>query len=198
MAPDNWGRRARFGVFIVGSEVVAEAEWWAMAPPGISIHAARVTAPAPWATWNADRSGVKLCDDLDKGAKHFAAMAADVIVVGHSSSSVAGGSGWDDAVTDHLSRRGRRPHAGHHQWRGLHARPVSAGRKPPLRHRPTVVRRYRAFSGDRLSGGAGPEPHWHLPTRARGSVGTRRPAGPLPQFHACRPKRRTPSRSGDC
>ena len=40
---DNWGWRARIGLFIVGNEAVPEAEWWAMAPSGVSVHAARVT-----------------------------------------------------------------------------------------------------------------------------------------------------------
>lgn len=102
MARDNWGHQARFGVFIVGAEPVPEAEWWAMAPPGVSIHAARITSKTPWATWTADRSGVDLCDDLERGARQFAAMAADVVVVGHSSSSVLGGAGWDNAVARRL------------------------------------------------------------------------------------------------
>lgn len=102
MAPDNWGDKARFGVFIVGAEPVPEAEWWAMAPPGVSIHAARVTSKTPWATWNADRSDVDLCEDLERGARQFAAMAPDVVVVGHSSSSVLGGDGWDEAVVRRL------------------------------------------------------------------------------------------------
>ena len=44
---DNWGWKARIGMFIVGNEPVPEAEWWAMMPPGVSVHAARVTAPTP-------------------------------------------------------------------------------------------------------------------------------------------------------
>ncbi|MDG1207872.1 MAG: hypothetical protein P8Q48_01375 [Paracoccaceae bacterium] len=102
MANDNWGHQARFGVFIVGAEPVPEAEWWAMVPPGVSIHAARLTSKTPWATWNADRSEVDLGEDLEHGAHQFAAMAADVVVVGHSSSSVLGGTGWDDAVVRRL------------------------------------------------------------------------------------------------
>ena len=43
-AKDNWGWRARIGLFIVGNEAVPEAEWWAMAPPGVSVNASRVTA----------------------------------------------------------------------------------------------------------------------------------------------------------
>lgn len=103
MSNDNWGSAARFGMFIVGSEVVPEAEWWAMRPPGISIHAARVTAAAPWAGWQADRDTVVLADDVARGAAQFASMALSAVVLAHSSSSIAGGPGWDDAVIAHLS-----------------------------------------------------------------------------------------------
>ncbi|MGE0286942.1 MAG: hypothetical protein AB7I42_18335 [Bradyrhizobium sp.] len=101
---DNWGDKARFGIFIVGSEAVPEAEWWAMAPPGISIHAARVTARAPWARWNAEKSEVVLEPDLERGARQFAAMRLSAIVVAHTSSSVIGGDGWDEAVVARLSQ----------------------------------------------------------------------------------------------
>ena len=95
---DNWGDRARIGIFIVGIEAVPEAEWYAMAPPGVSIHAVRVVAPTPWAAWRPDRSGVELSSDLQRGCTQFAAMRLSAVVVGHTSSSVAGGEGWDDAV----------------------------------------------------------------------------------------------------
>lgn len=98
MANDNWANLARIGMFIVGREVVPEAEWWAMAPPGVSIHAARVTAGSPWAPWNADRSAVSLPDDLVRGCRDFAAIGVDVAVLGHSSSSIVGGAGWDEAA----------------------------------------------------------------------------------------------------
>lgn len=101
---DNWGWRARIGMFIVGSEAVPEAEWWAMAPEGVSVHAARVTARAPWAAWKSDRSGVELADDLIRGARQFASMRLTAVVVGHSSSSIVGGTGWDEAVVAALSR----------------------------------------------------------------------------------------------
>ena len=45
--PDNWGWKARIGMFIVGVETVPEAEWWAMMPPGVSVHAARISASPP-------------------------------------------------------------------------------------------------------------------------------------------------------
>lgn len=103
MQNDNWGDTARFGIFIVGAEAVPEAEWWAMAPAGVSIHAARVTAKAPWATWNEDRSAVTLSADLQRGAEQFASLDLSAVVVAHSSSSVVGGAGWDAATVAALS-----------------------------------------------------------------------------------------------
>ena len=100
---DNWGWRARIGLFIVGNEAVPEAEWWAMAPSGTSVHAARVTARAPWARWTAERTFVQLEGDLARGAQQFAAMRLTAVVIGHSSSSIVGGDGWDDAVVTALS-----------------------------------------------------------------------------------------------
>ncbi|HTR86354.1 MAG TPA: hypothetical protein VMI56_17870 [Reyranella sp.] len=100
---DNWGWRARIGIFIVGNEAVPEAEWWAMAPPGVSVHAARVTSKSPWAAWRADKSGVELSDDLMRGAKQFAAMKLEAVVLAHTTSSVVGGKGWDDATAAALA-----------------------------------------------------------------------------------------------
>jgi maleate isomerase len=100
---DNWGWRARIGLFIVGSEAVPEAEWWAMAPRGVSVHAARVTAGAPWARWREDRTGVDLTDDLQRGCRQFSAMHLSAVVLAHTSSSVVGGKGWDAAAVSSLS-----------------------------------------------------------------------------------------------
>jgi maleate isomerase len=102
--PDNWGWRARFGVLIVANEPVPEAEWWAMAPPGVSVHAARVTARAPWASGpvNQGPAGLTLAEDLARGVEQLGRMELSAIVVGHSSSSLAGGRGWDEAVVGRL------------------------------------------------------------------------------------------------
>lgn len=100
---DNWGWRARIGLFIVGNEAVPEAEWWAMAPPGVSVHAARVTSPSPWARWREGRTGVDLADDLARGCRQFAAMRLSAVVLAHTTSSVVGGEGWDEATAASLS-----------------------------------------------------------------------------------------------
>ena len=105
MQADNWGVVARIGIFIVASEVVPEAEWWAMAPPGVSVHAARVSASAPWATWRDDRSGVDLAPDMVRGCSAFQQVRPSVAVLAHSSSSFVGGPGWDDAVIAEMVAR---------------------------------------------------------------------------------------------
>lgn len=103
IAADNWGWQARIGIFIVASEPIPEAEWWAMTPAGVSVHAARVTAPTPWARWDAARTTVTLEPDLERGARQFAAMRLNAITIAHSSSSIAGGAGWDQAVSKRLA-----------------------------------------------------------------------------------------------
>jgi maleate isomerase len=105
MPADNWGDIARIGIFIVAREVVPEAEWWAMRPPGVSVHAARVTAGAPWAPWRADRSGADLSPDLAAGCDAFAAIRPNVAVLAHSSSSFVGGPGWDEAAIRAMAAR---------------------------------------------------------------------------------------------
>lgn len=103
MSNDNWGEVARIGIFIVGAEAVPEAEWWAMAPPGVSIHAARVSAPAPWAQRTTGDTDIMLAPDLARGVEQLAALAPSAVVLAHSSSSIAGGAGWDDDVVEKLS-----------------------------------------------------------------------------------------------
>ncbi|MFO1079637.1 MAG: hypothetical protein U1E23_03285 [Reyranellaceae bacterium] len=99
-ANDHWGWRARIGMFIVGNEAVPEAEW-ADAAARRAVHAARVTARAPWLTWRADRAavdpGVEPADDLVRGCRQFAAMPLAAVTLAHSSSSLVGGAGWDEA-----------------------------------------------------------------------------------------------------
>jgi maleate isomerase len=74
-----------------------------MCPPNVSVHAARVTARAPWAPWRQDRIGVVLADDLLRGSHQFGAMRLAAITIGHTSSSVLGGKGWDEAVVAALA-----------------------------------------------------------------------------------------------
>lgn len=102
---DNWGSQARIGLFIVGNEAVPESEWWAMVPPNVSLHAARVTGRAPWARLDGERNTVEFEEDLIRGSRQLAAMRLSVVVIAHSSSSILGGDGWDEAVVASLSTK---------------------------------------------------------------------------------------------
>ena len=74
-----------------------------MALPGASVHAARVTAKSPWATWRANKTEVDLADDMVRGCKQFAAMRLSAVVLAHTTSSVVGGKGWDAATVASMS-----------------------------------------------------------------------------------------------
>jgi maleate isomerase len=93
-------------MFIVGNEAVPEAEWWAMVPPDVSVHAARVTSRAPWAGWCEEGSRLTLEEDLLRGCRQFAATRLSAVVVGHSSSSMLGGPNWDVAMVGDWNRVG--------------------------------------------------------------------------------------------
>ncbi len=100
---DNWGWRARIGLFIVGSEAVPEAGMVGDGAAG-RVGACRAGDGADaWAKWRADKSGVDLADDLARGARQFSTMRLQAVVFAHTSSSVVGGKGWDEATVAALS-----------------------------------------------------------------------------------------------
>lgn len=103
---DNWGWRARIGILIVGDDHVPEPEWWAMAPPGVSIHAARVASGGFRALDSTSDSTRAFEDmsDVERGADLFGRMQLDAVVLGHSSSSFIGGKGWDEQTVERLGR----------------------------------------------------------------------------------------------
>ncbi len=96
---------ARIGLFIVGSEAVPEAEWWAMAPPGVSVHAAR--GDGADAVGEVARGSQRRRSRRRSGARReavlFSTMKLQAVVFAHTSSSVVGGKGWDEATVDALS-----------------------------------------------------------------------------------------------
>ena len=161
---DNWGWKARIGMFIVSSEPVPEAEWWAMMPAGVSVHAARVTAPTPWARWTGSRETVELEADVERGARQFAAMRLSA--VGHR-----------PQLEQHRGRPGmgrcRRQAAVRDcgPWHGRdHERPRLPGRTAGLEGRaavsgfPSMVRRPDSAEGGLLLCRARFSPRWlHAP-----------------------------------
>jgi maleate isomerase len=111
--PDGWAR-TRIGVLTPHADVWAEAEFGAMAPDGISIHAARVPFGAYKPGGIMDRT---MADDpvrafadpplVDDAAELLASAPLHAIVYGFTSSSYVRGAADDAKLKERLERRTR-------------------------------------------------------------------------------------------
>jgi maleate isomerase len=111
--PDGWAR-TRIGVLTPHADVGPEAEFGAMAPDGISIHAARVPFGAYKPGGALDRT---IADDpvrafadpplVDDAAELLASAPLHVIVYGFTSSSYVRGGADDAKVKERLETRTR-------------------------------------------------------------------------------------------
>jgi maleate isomerase len=106
--PDGWGWRARIGVLMQPADTGPESELRAMAPDGVSIHAARiplrVVAPGE-ATQTA--SAYAEPPWADDAAELLAAAPLQAIIFGFTSSSYVRGAAADLALKARLEERTR-------------------------------------------------------------------------------------------
>lgn len=108
--PDGWGSHARIGVLTQHNDVVPESEFWAMAPEGVSIHAARV--PLGWRSgseplpigFDAVRAFAEP-PHVDEAATLLAGAPVNVITYVFTSSSYVLGRNGDAALSSKLSTR---------------------------------------------------------------------------------------------
>jgi maleate isomerase len=111
--PDGWAR-TRIGVLTPHADVWAEAEFGAMAPDGVSIHAARVPFGAYKPGGTMDRT---IADDpvrafadpplVDDAAELLASAPLHAIAYGFTSSSYVRGAADDAKLKERLERRTR-------------------------------------------------------------------------------------------
>lgn len=95
--PDGVGSLARIGVLTPEFDPVPESELWAMAPKGVSIHAARVA-----------RKGVLAFSDapnIDEATESLAALAPRAIVYAYTTSSYILGAQADEQMKQRLQKR---------------------------------------------------------------------------------------------
>jgi maleate isomerase len=106
MRRDTWGWRARFGILVIHKDGVPESELWAMAPPGVSIHAARFESPRrPGSDFAADAGrAVAESPDVRRGLDFLGQMQLDAICVCFGTSSFFGGYGFDEAFAAQASQ----------------------------------------------------------------------------------------------
>lgn len=108
MRIENWGWLARFGILVIDKDPVAEAEFWAMAPPGVTLHAARFESPRRPGSddYGADPARVVAdSPDVARGLDFLGQMRLDAICICFTTSSFFGGYGFDEPFTREASRK---------------------------------------------------------------------------------------------
>ena len=83
--PTVYGRRAKIGVIVPPTNSANEAEWWQMAPPGVSIHSARM--PLHTDT-QSDGGRAALLTDIEQYCHALAQVGPDVVVYGCTAGSM--------------------------------------------------------------------------------------------------------------
>ncbi len=96
--PDGVSSLARIGVLTPDFDPVPESEMWAMAPQGVSIHAARVT-------WNRDPRAFAEPPYVDIAAEQLASVTPRAILYAFTSSSYALGAEADSPLRARLEKR---------------------------------------------------------------------------------------------
>ncbi|HET8641033.1 MAG TPA: hypothetical protein VFM37_03790 [Pseudonocardiaceae bacterium] len=108
MIADASGWRARFGLLVIDKDPVAESEFWAMAPSGVTAHVARFESPrAPGTSEYGDDPAriVARSPDVARGLTFFGGMRLDAICLCFTTSSFLGGFGSDERFADEAARR---------------------------------------------------------------------------------------------
>lgn len=96
--PDVLGHRAKLGVLVPSTNTVVEADFWAMAPPGVTLQTARIFIDNP--STGDDRALEALIAQVDRAIEHAVrdviTAEPDGVIVGMSSESIWGGRAASD------------------------------------------------------------------------------------------------------
>lgn len=105
MRTDSWGWTARFGILVVHRDPVPEAEMWAMAPPGVTLHTARFESPRRRGQeYGGDAArALTRSADVARGLEFLGQMDLDVICLCFGSVSFIGGPGFDSELAAQAS-----------------------------------------------------------------------------------------------
>jgi maleate isomerase len=98
---------AQLGILVLHNDPVAEAELWAMAPPGVTVHSARFESPTSNGaeyTGSAWRMFVD-APDMTRGLQHLGQMDLSAICLCFGSCSFFGGPEFDAGFTAAASEK---------------------------------------------------------------------------------------------
>jgi maleate isomerase len=90
------GWRARIGVMIPSVNTVLEPDFYAMAPPGVSIHASRLLRGPLMTPSMEDEYG--MAAQLERAAAELASARVDVLLYGCTGGSLLDGAGYDEQL----------------------------------------------------------------------------------------------------
>lgn len=107
MRSDAWGWRARIGILVIHKDAVPEAEIWAMAPPGVTVHTARFDSPRKPGSDFTGNQGAALAEspEIARGLEQLGQMRLDAICLCFGSSSFLAGAGFDEEFAVEASRK---------------------------------------------------------------------------------------------
>ena len=107
MTADSWGWRARIGILVIHKDAVPEAEIWAMAPPGVTVHSARFDSPRkPGSDFQGDHAAALAeSPDIARGLEQLGQLRLDVICLCFGSSSFLAGPGFDELFCERASKQ---------------------------------------------------------------------------------------------
>jgi maleate isomerase len=102
--PSYEGFRARMGLIVPSTNVVAETDFWRMAPPGVTFHTGRLYVGEP--DLSSDQAFLAFLDQIravmDQTVRDVVTCEPDYMVMGMSSETFWGGAEGNDAFTEHL------------------------------------------------------------------------------------------------
>jgi maleate isomerase len=104
---DHWAWRARLGVLVTHKDAVPECEFWEMAPPGVTVHAARFASPRGiGADFGANLGrDVAESEDISRGLHYLGQMHLGAIAVCFGTGSFVAGREFDESFTAKATER---------------------------------------------------------------------------------------------
>lgn len=104
---DGDGSLARIGLIFMASSVVMEAEMWAMAAEGVSVHTTRIRLPKVTVEGIEEMMNAP---ELEQAARLLGSAPIDVLCFGGTSASFLHGTAYDVALTRKLQTWAPGPH----------------------------------------------------------------------------------------
>jgi maleate cis-trans isomerase len=94
-----YGTRARIGVLVPSANTITEAEFNALKPEGVSIHAARLFITHPTV-----ENLARMNEDTEMAAKQITTARPSIVTFACTTGSLLEGTGWDAKLIDRIEK----------------------------------------------------------------------------------------------